>query len=59
MKSCPVVAWEIISDVLVACLGLAQTRERCALPLGYRKNLGVIPDATVEILGKLYDAGIP
>ena len=42
----------IICDVLVACLGLA-------LPPGYRKYLGVIPDATVEILGKSYDARIP
>lgn len=59
MKSCPVAAWEILCDVLAACLGLAQTREGHALPLGYRKYLGGIPDATVEILRKSYDAGIP
>ena len=59
MKSCPVAAWEIICDVLVACLRLAQMREGHALPPVYPKYLGVIPDATVEILGKSYDARIP
>jgi hypothetical protein len=58
MKSCPVAAWEILCDVLVASLGLAQMREGHALPPGYRKYLGVIPDATVEILGKSYDGRI-
>ena len=55
MKSCPVAAWEIICDVLMACLGHAQTGKGHALPPGYGKYLGVIPDATVEILGKSYD----
>ena len=58
MKSCLVAAWEILCDVLVACLRLVQTREGHALPPGYRKYLGVIPDATVEILGKSYDGRI-
>jgi hypothetical protein len=59
MKSCPVEAWEIICDVLVACLRLSQTREGHALPPGYRNYLSGMPDATVEILGESYDAGIP
>ena len=56
MKSCRVAASGIIYDVLVACLCLAQTREGHALPPGYQKYLDVIPDATVEILRKSYDA---
>jgi hypothetical protein len=48
MKSCPVAAWEILCDALVACLGIAQMREGHALPSGFRKYVGVIPDATVE-----------
>ena len=55
MKSCRVAARGIICDVLVACLRLAQTREGHALPPSYQKYLGVIPDATVEILGKPYN----
>ena len=58
MKSCRVAAWGIICDVLVACLCLAQTKEGHALPPGYRKYLGVIPDATVEFLEKSYDGRI-
>jgi hypothetical protein len=49
----------ILCVVLAACLGLAQTREGHAMPPGYRNYLGGMPDATVEILGKSYDAGIP
>ena len=58
MESYPVAAWQILCDVLVASLGLAQTREGHALPPGYRKYLGVIPDSTVEIPEKLYDGRI-
>ena len=58
MKSCWVAAWGIICDVLIACLRLAQMREGHALPPVYPKYLGVIPDATVEILGKSYDGRI-
>jgi hypothetical protein len=46
MKSCPVVAWEIVCDVLVACLGLAQTREGHALPPGTEtlvENRALVP----------------
>ena len=58
MKSCRVAAWGIICDVLVAFLRLEWMREGHALPPGYRKYLSVIPDATVEILEKLYDVGL-
>ena len=58
MKSCLVAEWGIICDVLVASLRLAQTREGHALLPGYQKYLGVIPDATVEILGKSYNGWI-
>ena len=34
MKSCPEEAWEILCDVLAACLGLAQTRDGHTLPPG-------------------------
>ena len=58
MKSCRVAASGIIYDVLVACLCLAQMREGHAVPPSYQKYLDVIPDATVEILGKSYNGWI-